>query len=443
MVAAAIAAATYGLRELGGTGSPPEPTRVQSLAVPGDGTGYGAAFGKRRELEVDRLVAVYEEQIRIQPSTLDLTFLGQLYLQRGQLTGDPAAYARALNAFERAVEISPEDPDALGLLTQASASNHRFRDALLMAEDRLSEAPEDLSALAVIGDSSLELGDIERATGAYAELARLQPEAPQVMARLSRLAWLQGDVGRATSLGASADASASSSGLVGTDLAWYRAYRAQLELEAGHYSEAIAVYRSALRMAPRYHLTRAGLAEALTAAGRWDEAIRHYRVAVRLLPDPTSIGALGDLYEVMGRSADASELFAKVEEIATQSRASERLYNRQLVVFLADHGIEPDRAVELAEAELRARKDVYGWDAYAWALYAAGRYPEARAAADKALSLGTPDAHLIYHSGMIAAALGDVDRARTELGAAIGLSPAFDPIHSPIARRTLDGLSSA
>ena len=409
----------------------------------GGNGGFGGTLGRSREREVDRLVAFYEEQARRQPSTLDLTFLAQLYLQRGRLTGDVATYGQAQEALELALDISPHDEEALALLAQSRFTIHDFTGALDLAEDRLSSDRGNLSALAVAGDARLELGDHESAADAYAELARRVPDAAPVLVRLARLAWLRGDAPRARMLAAAADASASTAGLGGVDLAWYRSYRGQLELETGRYTEAVDLYRSAVRLAPRYHLPRAGLGRALAAAGRTGDALRQYRLAAELLPDPTYIAALGDIYRLMGRAGDAREQFATVEAIAALSGVNEQIYNRPLVVFLADHGLEPERAVELAEAELRVRKDVYGWDAYAWALYGAGRHDEARSAADEALELGTPDARLLYHSGMIALALGDLDRARRELGAALEISPAFDPVHSPVARRTLVRLGPA
>jgi tetratricopeptide (TPR) repeat protein len=98
--------------------------------------------------------------------------------------------------------------------------------------------------------------------------------------------------------------------------------------------------------------------------------------------------------------------------------------------------------VALAERELRIRRDVYGWDAYGWTLYRLGRYEDARDAADEALRLGTRDARLLYHAGMISLALGDEDRARDELERALAISPWFDPLQAPVARRALRGLSA-
>ena len=46
----------------------------------------------------------------------------------------------------------------------------------------------------------------------------------------------------------------------------------------------------------------------------------------------------------------------------------------------------------------------------------------------------------MYHAGMIAAALGDTGRARTDLQSALTLDPTFDPLQAQRARQTLAGL---
>ena len=86
---------------------------------------------------------------------------------------------------------------------------------------------------------------------------------------------------------------------------------------------------------------------------------------------------------------------------------------------------------------MAARRDIYGADALAWTALKAGRGVESRQAMREALRLGTRDARLFYHAGMIADAAGDRMAARDLLRRALALSPQFDPRHAPIARRAL------
>ena len=55
----------------------------------------------------------------------------------------------------------------------------------------------------------------------------------------------------------------------------------------------------------------------------------------------------------------------------------------------------------------------------------------------EALQLGTRDARLLFHAGMIYKAAGDPDRARDYLGQALALNPRFHPLQAETAARTL------
>jgi hypothetical protein len=57
-----------------------------------------------------------------------------------------------------------------------------------------------------------------------------------------------------------------------------------------------------------------------------------------------------------------------------------------------------------------------------------------------ALSQGTEDPSLFYHSGMIALAAGDSVTARSMLARTIQLNARFSPTQGPIAERTLRAL---
>ena len=55
----------------------------------------------------------------------------------------------------------------------------------------------------------------------------------------------------------------------------------------------------------------------------------------------------------------------------------------------------------------------------------------------EALRLGTRDARLLYHAGMIALAANDSTSARDYLKRALALSPQFDPLQATKAKQAL------
>jgi tetratricopeptide (TPR) repeat protein len=258
--------------------------------------------------------------------------------------------------------------------------------------------------------------------------------------RLSQLAFLQGDASRAAGLAAEAEAAAASEGSIGASRSWYAAHRSRLALEAGRYGEAARHAHVAVETAPDYHVAVTSLAAARGAQGRIDDAIELYERAVSMVPEPASLAALGDLYTVAGDERAAADRYATVKAIATLQAVNRQLYDRQLALFWADHGGDLVEALAMAERGLETRRDIYGYDTLGWVLYRSGRFEEAREASDLAVSLGTPDARLWFHAGMISAALGEGERAQDELSRALSLHPNFDPLLAPVAAETLADL---
>lgn len=116
------------------------------------------------------------------------------------------------------------------------------------------------------------------------------------------------------------------------------------------------------------------------------------------------------------------------------------MYNRQLVMFDADHDRQATWAYDSAKQEYVSRRDILGADALAWAAFKAGKFVEARSAMRAALRLGTNDPRLFYHAGLIARASGQAPAARAFLKRALNMSPEFDPFQAIVARNALASL---
>jgi tetratricopeptide (TPR) repeat protein len=228
--------------------------------------------------------------------------------------------------------------------------------------------------------------------------------------------------------------------LGGEGLAWYRFQLGELYFNQGDLRRAARWYGEAEQALPGYYLASAGLGKVEAARGDLEAAIARYEALVGRLPQPGFVATLGDLYALNGDPSAAQRQYDTVAFIQQLDAAQRVLYDRAVAVFFANHNIELDTALAYAESELAARQDIYAYDTLAWVLYRLGRYDEARAASDRALALGTPDAQLHYHAGLIAAAQGDAARATTHLRRALELNPHFDLLQAEEARRTLAAL---
>jgi tetratricopeptide (TPR) repeat protein len=216
-------------------------------------------------------------------------------------------------------------------------------------------------------------------------------------------------------------------------IAWYYWQLGELSFAAGEHEGAERYYQDALKTFPEYAHAVASLGRVRAAAGDIGGAVEQYERLVRRDAHPEFIAPLGDLYKLSGRERDAAALYALVEQVAAPVAHE----NRRLALFYADHDLKPDESYARASKEYERRQDIYTADAVAWAALKAGKLAEARAKIREALRLGTQDAMLFYHAGMIERAAGDDAAARRDLKRALTLNPGFDPLQSSVARKVL------
>ncbi|MGH9803024.1 MAG: tetratricopeptide repeat protein [Blastocatellia bacterium] len=331
-----------------------------------------------------------------------------------------------------------QNPAGLHLLAQTEFAAHNFAAARNHAQrlvelDRRKAYPHQM-----LGDALMELGDYEAAEKAFREMERRQRTGYTTQTRLARLASLRGDNARARQL--YTDALLLALEVVPPEretVAWTRWQLGELAFNAGDYSTAEKHYSDALVTYPDYYRALGGLARTQAAKGDLKGAIENYERATKILPDPVFIAALGDLYETTGRQPEANAQFALLEKMAMLASANGEVYNRLLAQFYSDHDLKSDEAYKMARREYQARRDIYGADALGWAALKAGKVAEAQTASKESLRLGTEDARLFYHAGMIARAAGDKTAARDYLQRALKLNPQFDLRQARIAKQAL------
>jgi tetratricopeptide (TPR) repeat protein len=109
----------------------------------------------------------------------------------------------------------------------------------------------------------------------------------------------------------------------------------------------------------------------------------------------------------------------------------------------ADENRNLHRALQLAQAELETRKDVYTYDALSWVLFRGGHQQEAEEASAKSLAMHTPEPMFLYHAGIIAIAGDRADQGRELLNQALALNPSFAWPQAEDARMRLASASRA
>ena len=370
--------------------------------------------------------------------------LSGYHLKLVRESGNHAYLSRAAGAARASLTALPAEanPGGVAALAQAEAASHNFAAARDHARRLVEIAPDQGYPYEILGDALLELGDYKGAAAAYKPVLQRVGASTSIATRLGRLAFLNGDTENAESYLAQSLTLAREEAPTAPEATAFSHWQlGDAAFSTGNYQTAERRYRRALAAVDDYLPALAALGRVRAARGDLAAAIATYERVNEIDPMPVFVGALGDLYKLAGRRPEAAAQYAKI--LKTKPNALDaRLDNRQLVMFYADRDLRRAEAYRLARREYRLRRDIYGADALAWAAFKAGKVGEAQAASDEALRLGTQDASLLYHAGMIARAAGKRRTARAYLKRALTLNPHFDPLQAKNARQALTTVRS-
>ena len=386
----------------------------------------------------DRQIERFQARLEVWPNDPSAYVqLGNSYIQKGRETGQVSQYSRAENVLSIALKLDSANSGAMTSLGFLALERHQFAEAIDWATRSLDSNPINADALGVLGSAQLEIGQYEAGMDNFQAMVDLKPNLA-AYANVAYARKLIGDVDGAIE----AMALALGAGPSGSEhAAWANNQLGNLYFDAGRISEAQMSYEAALDEFSGSHQALAGLGKVRAAQGSYDEAIVLFEKSIAIYPQPTTLAALGDLLVESGKSAEAQLQFDTVELIAELAARNRQIYNRQLAMFYANHDLNLDESLRLTASELESRKDIYGYDALAWALYKNGRLSEATEAITEAMKLGTQDAALYYHSGMIHLGLGNLAEAQDHLEYSLRLNPHFSVLQANIARAALSELT--
>jgi tetratricopeptide (TPR) repeat protein len=431
ILAGAAAALTAAAALLGGVLSESNPAAPAPIALDfsADHALTGFSLG-----DTEATVQGLQARLREHPRDADaLAQLGFAYQQRARETGDPSYYPRAAEVLRRARALAPRNELAASGLASLALSQHRFRDALGLGHRARTLAPTAARNYGLIGDALVELGRYEEAFRAFDRMSRLKPN----LSAYARVSYGRELLGRQDGAIQVMRLAVPAAGAQPEPAAWTHVQLGKLHFGRGELGAAGREFRRALFALPGYVYALDALARVEAARGRHERAIELSQQAAETVPLPEFVTTLGDLYWSTGQKALAREQYAVVGATERLLRANGVNPDLEIALFRVDHGIGLDRALALARSVQRQRPTIFANDTLAWALARNGRCEEALRYSKQALRLGTRDANLYFHRGMIERCLGDGAEARSWFARALDQNPHFSLVWAPVARRAL------
>jgi tetratricopeptide (TPR) repeat protein len=362
-----------------------------------------------------------------------LALLGLAYQQRARETGDPSFLSRSERALRRAEALAKDDYLVTTGLASLAATRHRFREALTFARRAIARNPYSAAAYGILGDALVELGRYREGFAAYDRMTALKP----TLASYARVAYGRELLGRPRAAIAAMKLAANAGASRGENAAWALVQLGNLYFDTGAVASAERAYREALWRFPGYVDAEAGLARVEASRGRTNRAVALYRAALERMPLPEFAAGLTATLLAAGRTKEAREVDGLVDVIQRRLEANGVQTDLDAALYDLDRGRRLGDALARSRQAFTATPGIEAEHVLAWALYKNRRCAEARAHSIRALRLGTRDALMHFHRGMIERCLGNRRASRTFLAEALAINPHFSPLYGPVAREAL------
>ncbi len=391
-----------------------------------------------RPAERERDLERFHKRLTEDPySAADHTTLALLYFERARATGSYEDVVLAeSNARESLALRSSHNSAPYLVLAYSLLDQHRFQEAY-DAATILAQLDPQPAHVALRGETLMELGRYDAAAAVFRSLQGEKANLA-VLPRLARWEEIAGRRDHARELLYRArDLADKRSDLNPEQRVVFQFRIGEFELRNGRLEAAETAFNAGLAVRPGDYRIIAQQARLEALRRNWPLAIELGSEAISHTLEPGTLGLISDAYAMLGDTASAGE-FMRAMEVTVLGQ--QRSFHREWSHFLLDHEVQFQQVHEEATRDLRQRTDIYGYDLIAWALYKQKKYADAKSFSLKALQLGTQDASLYYHAGMIEVALGNGKAGARHLKHALKLNKTWHYSQPDQARAVLDSL---
>jgi tetratricopeptide (TPR) repeat protein len=341
------------------------------------------------------------------------------------------------------LSADPENFEALTYKAMILLSQHHFADGLTVAQDAEKINPYNAFLYGLLVDGNVESGHYDSAIANADKMVSIRPDL-RSYSRISYIREIYGDNNGAIS----AMQMAVNAGAPGDEATeWSRIQLGKLYEHIGNLKYAEMNYTIALNERPAYAYALAGLARLSVAAKDYDKAIELYKQADVSLNDYSFKQELAELYEVIGKKQQATELYQQIvkdmETAWTQSKKNDSVghYADREMAYAYLNVKEYDKALEHAMMEYNRRPDnIDVNETVAWTDYNKGDFKEAMNYIQTAFKTKCKNPVLICRAGLINYKAGNRSAAKELLQEGLKNDPSISISLKTEARQVLSTL---
>ncbi len=322
--------------------------------------------------------------------------LGDAYLAKGDDN-------RALAAYEAALKIQPDDPDALRAASLLCLKHELNTRAIPLLEQFIKVRPEDLDARSDLGSAYGAMGEFDKAEKQFRAALAVNSEAPAAVLGLGAL-----------------------------------------DLKINRNVEAIPLLREAAQLAPNAAKPFYLLGVAYNRAGRYTEALAALEQAASRSPDNAdTYYQLAHAYGHLQRLSEKEKAIARFTEIKARN---ERLIESQreaarLVIEVQPFVDQNDTVTALQMMEKAYQLDPENeevWFQLGSLYYETQKYDLTRGFAERLVIRAPSEWRYLYLLGLVQVATGQSGQARASLEQVVQLHPSMAEAYNELGNLAME-----
>lgn len=390
-------------------------------------------------LPVDKSISMMESRIKKNPKDfISRLLLGQLLVRRAEEADDFADFVKAEESFNKALEFVPNHPETKVLLAGCLLKQHRFREAKKLGEEVVKIKSSSISAISVVGDADLEMGNYDAAKVQFDRLSKIEPDAPAILARHARWHELNGSNKKAIELMKKAHKTAEELGFLESNTRWFIERLGAMHIEAGDHKQALSYFKMVSKIDPKSYQAHLGNGTVWLYEKEFDKSLKALEAAAKVRPNPPLFALISKVNILKGDKTAAAKAKSKSLQILKEEAEDERsakAHIREAILIYADYKMNLVQAKKFAEEDLKVRPDIFSEMALAWVLYKQNKFAEAKEHAAKATRTAAENLDLNYKAGLIFLANNDYAAAKKHFDLIKKTNPKFSP---PLGEKSLD-----